>query len=75
MDKKRLKMDSDMERHTCQAWNEGDWVFFHCPDCGFKRKLNWKTSETQLVQPGNPAALHSGMNVPFQMQEMLLEEN
>lgn len=75
MNRKFNDFNTNLERHTCQAWDEGDWVYFHCPNCGFKRKLNWKTGKTVLINPGNIEALHSGMNIPFQLQEAIGGEN
>lgn len=75
MDNKRKEMNTELERHTCQSWHEGDWVYFHCPDCGFKRKLNWKTGDVKLLHQGKFDALHSGINIPLQLEELPLEGN
>ena len=75
MDDKRKEMYTNLERHVCQSWQEGDWVIFRCTECYFKRKLNWKTGEVKLINPGQFDALHSGMNIPFQQEHIQIESN
>lgn len=75
MDNKRKELYTDLERHSCQSWQEEDWVFFHCPECGFKRKLNWKTGDVKLIKAGKFDALHSGMNIPFQQEHIQIDSN
>ena len=75
MKSKRKEIHTELERHTCQSWHEDDWVFFHCPSCGFKRKLNWKTGDVKLLDQGQFDALHSGINIPLQSMSVMLEGN
>lgn len=74
MAKKVELIKNNLDQHTCESWYEGDWVFFHCQECAFQRKLNWKTGELVLLKAGDVNALHSGQHIPVQTrpQELLL---
>lgn len=64
--RKQFEMAGErLERHNCQSWQEEDWLYFSCPDCGFTRKLNWKTGELALIHQGDSKALHSALHAPL----------
>lgn len=66
MDKQIYFTNEGLEEHLCRSWQEGEWLIFQCPDCGFARKLNWHTAELVLLNAGNSKALHSGAHAPVQ---------
>lgn len=54
-------LTDDPERHPCQSRKEGDWFIYSCPQCGYERKVNYKTSKTKIINEGeSPLAMHFG---------------
>lgn len=62
------KTKADMtepERHATTANEQGNTITFTCPTCGYVRIMDKETGAMQLINPGNPEALHSGIAYPI----------
>jgi len=57
---KKIRLTTDLPRHECNAWTEGQTAHFHCPQCGYLRRVDLETHETTLVNQGDSNALHNG---------------
>jgi hypothetical protein len=52
----------EMQKHQCRAWQEGEWIYFQCPQCSFLRKMNWQSGEMITLRAGDKDALHHGLH-------------
>lgn len=57
---KKFEMQSDLERHECVSWHEGQNIIFRCTTCSFLRQINLVSGKLSILQKGDPNALHSG---------------
>ena len=53
------------ERHNTTPKQEGNTITFTCPLCDYVRTMDKETGAMQLINPGNPEALHSGIAYPI----------
>ncbi len=55
----------EFESHQCDAYRDGDWIVFLCPQCeGYERRLNWRTGEMKVRDDKNMYIRHSGEYFP-----------
>lgn len=57
------ELQTDLPRHECNAWTEGNTAHFVCPQCQYHRTIDLDTGKPTLISDGERYALHFGVVV------------
>ncbi len=53
----------EVEKHSCESRQEGDWIIFTCKQCiDYERRFNWRTGKMKVNN--STLHLHRGEHVP-----------
>lgn len=72
---KQFEIQSDLDRHECVSWLEGQNIIFRCTQCSFVRQVNLATGQLSVLHKGDDNALHSGSHQPINTNTPAADSN
>ncbi len=72
---KRYEINQELVEHQCESWHEDNWIFFKCMRCDFVRKIDCNTGDLVVIHQGDMEALHRGLHLPINTEELTQTPN